>query len=198
MVHYNFIEIGTSNFSTEIQKSCLGKRGLSVDALQHYLDDLPNPEGVEKYCAIISDEDKPSGAFWGVSLENIKKYGLPTWARGCNNYGDKPHRTISRILTKKGLDPNSIFTRSEVEVISFSKLISDRSVTECDYLKVDTEGHDTFIIKNMLKTDLRPKEVEYENNCLTPAKLRRECKELMIKAGYRVVFEKSTNIRFIM
>ena len=38
---YDFIEVGTADFDTEIQNHN-GRIGLSVDIIQEYLDNLPN------------------------------------------------------------------------------------------------------------------------------------------------------------
>ena len=40
--HFNFVEIGTSDFDTEIQKAGDSDVGLSVEPLKKYLDRLPN------------------------------------------------------------------------------------------------------------------------------------------------------------
>tara|TARA_R110002020_G_scaffold431901_2_gene641967 strand:- start:5490 stop:6089 length:600 start_codon:yes stop_codon:yes gene_type:complete len=197
-MNYNFIEIGTSNFSTLIQKATDTTIGLSVDGIKDYLDDLPNKPFVKKIACIISDIDLDEGLMWWVTPENIKKYKLPSWTKGCNNYGDTPHKTIYKKLQRMGYNPYDIFSCKKVAVKSFATLIQDHNISSCDLLKVDTEGHDTFIIKCMLSTDLRPIIVKYENNTLTPIVLRNECKKLMLEAGYVIIMETKSDIEYML
>ena len=50
----DFIEIGTSDFETEIQKKDT-KIGLSIDAVKYYIDKLPNKNGCIKINNAISN-----------------------------------------------------------------------------------------------------------------------------------------------
>ena len=45
---YDFIEIGTCDFDTELQRSDGTRRGISVEPVKGYLDALPNIQGVMK------------------------------------------------------------------------------------------------------------------------------------------------------
>ena len=46
--NYNFIEIGTSNFDTLIEKANDDTMGISVDAVKYYIDQLPEKPNVKK------------------------------------------------------------------------------------------------------------------------------------------------------
>ena len=50
----DFIEIGTSNFDTLLQKSTEGQTGFSVEPLKYYLNKLPNKSGIAKVNAAIT------------------------------------------------------------------------------------------------------------------------------------------------
>ena len=53
-IEYDFVEIGTSDFDTLIQASDGTLRGLSVEPIKFYLDNLPDKVLVTKVnCAII-------------------------------------------------------------------------------------------------------------------------------------------------
>ena len=45
-MHYNFIEIGTSDFRTIAETATNDKTGLCVEPLKHYLDALPNKDNI--------------------------------------------------------------------------------------------------------------------------------------------------------
>ena len=79
----DFIEIGTSDFDTEIQKKD-NKIGISIDAVKYYIDKLPNKTGCTKINNGISNFNGEIIINY-VSIENIKKYKLPIWVRGCNS-----------------------------------------------------------------------------------------------------------------
>ena len=48
LVNYNFIEIGTSNFDTLIEKADDNTIGISVDAVRYYINQLPEKPNVKK------------------------------------------------------------------------------------------------------------------------------------------------------
>ena len=92
-VHYDFVEVGTSTYSTitqycahdESNASCIGSeiwsnledlswaRGLAVDPLRENLNALPDLPCVQKVEAAM-DEHSGQSNFYFVSQENIKKY----------------------------------------------------------------------------------------------------------------------------
>lgn len=148
MVFFDFIEIGTSNFDTEIQKATHDIRGLSVEPIKRYLDDLPNKKNCIKANYAVSDYTGYINIHY-VSKENIKKYGLPYWAIGCNSV-NKHHPTINKLLIDKKLNPDQIFTIDKVKVVQFSDLVKQYDITGIYYLKIDTEGHDITILNNYI------------------------------------------------
>ena len=56
-IHYDFIEIGTSDFHTLIESATDKTIGLSIEPIKTYLDRLPNKENVLKVQAAVSDSD---------------------------------------------------------------------------------------------------------------------------------------------
>ena len=53
MQDLDFIEIGTSNFDTLLEKCSENEYGISVEPLKNYLDDLPEKRNVKKInCAV--------------------------------------------------------------------------------------------------------------------------------------------------
>ena len=59
-IHYDFIEIGTSDFHTLIESATDKTIGLSIEPIKTYLDRLPNKENVFKVQAAVSDSDSTS------------------------------------------------------------------------------------------------------------------------------------------
>ena len=73
-MHYDFVEIGTSDFNTILQRENSGI-GLSIEPLKVYLDRLPDKVGVTKVNCAISDFDGSVDVYW-IDPEDIKKYNL--------------------------------------------------------------------------------------------------------------------------
>ena len=139
---YDFIEIGTSDFDTEIQ--CAGlRRGISIEPIKRYLDALPNPPHVTKIHGAVSNVSGTIDVY-SISPENILKHNLPDWTRGCNSV-NAPHKGFA------GKVPDEIFTKDTVPVYTFSDIINMCNVKSCKYLKVDTEGHDAIILQSYVE-----------------------------------------------
>ena len=165
----DFIEIGTSDFNTEIE-SAQGKRGLSVEPIKRYLDALPDVEGVAKECAAISNYDGHLNIY-SITPETITTYNLPDWLRGCNSVNNY-HPTCLRLVLEKHLDERKVFEVERVPVMTFGTLVKKHNIHGCRYLKIDTEGHDVVIVDSYLdyvdagEFPLVPK-IRFEANCLT-------------------------------
>jgi hypothetical protein len=184
----DFIEIGTSDFDTEIQNAD-GRTGLSVEPIYNYLNALPDVEGVTKVHAAISNYDGDLNVY-SVTPELIKKYDLPDWVRGCNTINNY-HPTVLKLILDKRLDEREVFTVERVPVMTFSTLIKKHNVHGCRYLKIDTEGHDVVIIDSYLDCVVRgeisliPK-ILFETNELIEHEVVKNILEKLSTFGYKV------------
>jgi FkbM family methyltransferase len=183
-MHYNFIEIGTSDFSTILQESNPGI-GISVEPLSIYLNNLPNKQGVIKVNCAISNKDGYTDVYW-IDPEDIKKYNLPDWLRGCNSIIN-PHPTAVAELSGRNL--MNIYKKDQCEIISWNTLIKRYNVESVDYLKIDTEGHDYIILENILASELNilPKKIVFENNSLTNQEVTNIILDKLMKKGYILI-----------
>tara|TARA_R110001592_G_scaffold897_8_gene4661 strand:- start:2834 stop:3505 length:672 start_codon:yes stop_codon:yes gene_type:complete len=209
-MEYDFIEIGTSDFNTLIENADDNTRGLSIEPIQTYLDNLPNKKNVKKICLGISNCNKMDKIFY-VKPENITKYNFPNWLRGCNSIS-KPHPshfllnlTINNFRNKSPkilkrpesynfeLNKNgkAIVESQDIEIIDTKELIKRYNIEKVKYLKLDTEGHDCVIlldyIKNcILNPSLFPNKILFENNRLTLKKNSEEVIKAFQIHGYKV------------
>lgn len=176
---YDFIEIGTSDFETEIQSAGL-KRGVSIEPVKRYLDALPNPPHVTKIHGAVSDRNGTIDVY-SISPENIKKHDLPDWIRGCNSV-NAVHPVIA------GRVPDEIIIKDQVPVYTFGDIINMCHVKTCKYLKMDTEGHDVTILQSYLDCvaggfPLIPK-IQFEANAWTAQEHVDAILEKLIVYGY--------------
>lgn len=145
--HYDFIEIGTSDFDTIIESTDDNKVGLTIEPLKFYLDKLPNKKNVKKLQIAVSDTDGEIEIYY-ITEENIQKHSLPWWVRGSNSVG-KPHPFTVKEIGKELYD--SIVQIDKVPTVSWNSLVERENIGSISYLKVDTEGFDHVIINDYLK-----------------------------------------------
>jgi FkbM family methyltransferase len=193
-MRFDFVEIGTSDFSTEIQRAN-GRRGLSVEPVLEYFDRLPSPETVVKENAAVSDTDGTMDIYY-LPIQTIKEHNLPMWMKGTSRVGE-PHPSVLRWFRAHGISESLICIHS-VPVLSFSSLCLKHGVTEIDYLKIDTEGHDSIILKSVGETVAAgiipwPERIKIESNSLTHPDDRKKMWDTLFSAGYRLT-KTSTDI----
>jgi len=168
-MHYDFIEIGTSDFDTEIERARLYDRGISIDPILYYLNKLPNKQFVHKVLAAVSDNDDTVKSYY-IPEETIQKYNWPWWLRGCNSIKEY-HETGLEYILKQKLNPEDIFVENIVNQYSVKTLFEMYQVSSINFLKIDTEGHDNIIINNYLdwaiKNNVFAKEVMFEISLAT-------------------------------
>lgn len=144
---YDFIEIGTSDFDTLIETACPYTKGISIDPIQSYLDNLPSPLNILKLPLAISDQDGETELYY-IPEEDIKKYNLKWWVRGSNSIG-KPHNFTLKDMGEEAY--NKLVRIEKIPTLSLSTLFSKYEVKKLRYFKIDTEGHDHIILKEYLE-----------------------------------------------
>ena len=180
-MNYDFIEIGTCDFDTLIQ-STSDQIGLTIEPLQIYLDQLPNNPNVIKVNSAVSISDGRCNIFW-VHPDDISKYNLPWYIRGCNSI-NSPHPTTLKILQENNLEH---LTKIEnVEVLSWTSLVKRYNIQDVKYLKIDCEGHDFIIVNHILDNNcgVLPKKIEFEANDLTTEESRIQTLQKALQYGY--------------
>lgn len=167
---FDFIEIGTSDFQTLLQKSNDEEIGLSIDPIKIYLDRLPEKVNKYKLNYAISDKEALVNVFWvhPDDVDNIEKYNLPYWIRGCNSI-ITPHPTTIKELKNRNLE--HLLRVTQCECITWETLINRHNIQDVKHLKIDTEGHDCVILNYVLESSLVPNKITFEVNELTDMQL---------------------------
>jgi FkbM family methyltransferase len=195
---YDVVEIGTSDFDVANGKFDKNKDYILVEPLKFYLDKLPNKENISKVNVAISNFDGETIVYY-INEDNIKKYELPDWVKGCNSIGN-PHPTILKLIKDKNLSKN-IIEETKVRTITFGALVKEFNIKYIGHLKIDTEGHDHIILKDVLRylidNTINIKSIEFEYNSLSDKReldsISNELKDFGFKSkvnGDNLLFEK--------
>ena len=184
-MNYDFIEIGTSDFDTLIQGATNDTVGISVEPLKFYLDNLPNPKNVKKInCAISADNLRSYVDVYYIPDEVIDQNQLSNGIKGCNKVGYYHYQHTQY--------KHLVVIEKNVLQIPISQLFIDNAVESVDYLKIDTEGSDCFILRHLMDylksrpTSNYPKKIRFECNGLTDLKIIDDTIELYTNNGYQL------------
>jgi sulfotransferase len=145
--YFDFIEIGSADFETLIETVNDDVRGITVEPLKEYFDNLPNKKNVIKVQAAISGKDG-SDLIYYIDQAKIKEHGLPEWTSGSNSLGQL-HPFLTKFYGEEFY--SSLVETREVKTMTFQTLVSTYNVQGIGYLKIDTEGHDHIILKGYLE-----------------------------------------------
>jgi len=218
MADLEFIEIGTADFDTYIQSTPQeeggGFKGLSVEAVPHYINKLPDhPNVIKVSAALVTEDYLKNNEFidvYYVPEDNIWHFNLGDWMKGCNSVG-RPHDFHTRYfhnpsiwhhatdeeranfethnLVEKGL-----VTIEKIKCLSYSNLMEMFNVDHVKTLKTDTEGQDAellidiinnYYIKNN-KLNYLPEKIMFEDNVHSNKELMIQAKELLRSVGYEI------------
>jgi FkbM family methyltransferase len=191
----DFLEIGTSDFHTEIQKANPETVGISIEPVKYYLDKLPNKKNCRKYNLAISDKNGESKVYY-MSEANIKKYKFPSWVKGCNTINSY-HPTVIKQINKKSLNIEDLIDSYFVKVMTLYSFLDKENIGGIFYLKIDTEGHDIIILNKFLD-DIEKintnhkigKDLDKLSNELLPNKLLFESNVLTKKSKVKKIIER--------
>jgi hypothetical protein len=139
-VDLDFIEIGTSYFDTLIEKASDETYGISIEPLKVYLDRLPNKKNVLKInCAISKNNKETEDYIYYIKPEFITE----EWMAGSNLIGD------FHPLHKK-LNLTHLVDSQKIKLIPLEKILTENKIRKINFLKIDTEGFDSFIVESLL------------------------------------------------
>ena len=188
----DFLEIGTSDFDTLIEKANNNTVGISIEPLKIYLDKLPNKNNCKKINCAISNTEGFIDIYY-VHPEKITELSLPFWVKGCNSV-NKYHPTVISHLNEMDLDYRSIISKDTVEVKQIRSILEENNICTIDTLKLDTEGHDSTILNNYLDyckdhPSLLANTIIFETNSLTAKEVINADIDRLLDLGYYLVYQ---------
>ena len=168
----DFVEIGTSDFNTEIEKAQDYQHGISIEAVSYYHNKLPKKENVITHHLAISDVEGECSISY-VDPEIIHSlHGSHMWMKGCNKI-DVDHPLLTSFLLHNNLKKHEVLITEKVKKRPLLPVLSEDTVTGIYYLKIDTEGHDVVILRKFLYDisflpRLLPHMIMFESNTNIP------------------------------
>lgn len=187
-LNLDFLEIGTSDYDTCIEKCSDNDFGISVEPLKFYLDRLPNKKNVIKVNnAISKNNESGSIDLYYIPSNVIKINKLQHWFKGCNSIGEYHPLHIKYKVTH-------LVKKETVSLISISELLTKYNVKKIKFLKVDTEGLDCHILRNLLtylkdkSFDYYPDSILFESNEHTEKQFVQSTIQLFKDLNYNVEF----------
>ena len=148
-MHFNYVDIGTCDFETSLDFANDSNNViLLVEPLTYYLDRLPNVHNVIKDNVAISNKSGTAKIYY-LPDEIILIHNLPIWLRGCSSVGVK-HKSAEQELSKRNLNLDLI-QHKDIDIITFSELCIKHNIESIDNLKIDTEGHEQYILPEVLE-----------------------------------------------
>jgi len=182
LIDYDFIEIGTSNFDTLIQCADDNTKGISVDAVKYYIDDLPDKLNCKKINVGISNINSTLDVYYIPEIV-IEQNNLQDWFKGCNSINNYHPLHIQHNVSH-------LCKIDKVKVITTYELFYQNNVRNVKYLKIDTEGHDVTILKTLflyikfLPIIFYPNKILFETNAHSVSEEVDEIIQLYCSIGY--------------
>jgi FkbM family methyltransferase len=185
----DFIEIGTSDFDTMIEK-VTNENGISIDPIKYYLDRLPEKPNVKKMNVAVSNKNGTCNVYY-ISPDDIIKYNLPDWIRGCNSINTY-HKTVVTECTHRSILPENIIKCDKIDTKTLFTIINENNINGIYSLKIDTEGHDCIILKqfynDIINNEQLPHEIIFESNVLSDINDVNQIKNLFLGKGYDLIY----------
>lgn len=182
----DFLEIGTSNFDTLIQK-CTNEVGFSVKPLNFYLDELPNkPNVIKVNCAITANKTSNNVDIYYIPENIIKQNNLADWFIGCNSINSYHPLHIKHNLT-------NFVEVEKVKLLNIDEFLIQHKIRKIKFLKIDTEGHDVIILNGLfmwikyLPKSFYPDKIQFESNENTPKTYVNELLKTATDIGYNII-----------
>lgn len=184
LIDYDFIEIGTSNFDTLIECADDNTKGISVDAVKYYIDNLPDRLNCKKINVGISNINSILDVYY-IPEDIIQQNELQHWFKGCNSINNYHPLHIQHNVSH-------LCKIDKVKVITTYELFYQNNVRNVKYLKIDTEGHDVTILNSLffyikfLPIIFYPNKIIFETNEHSNSKEVDEIIKLYCSIGYKL------------
>jgi FkbM family methyltransferase len=186
-MHYKFIDIGCGHWGVSSDIFGTDVVGMYVEPIKQYLDVLPCGDNITKVCSAI-------GSFDGVTQLNALLYDAPYYTisqmheifidkKKYDDFVKKYDRSGCSSLLQIEKDRETSL-KIDVDCMTLGTLFQKYDVTSIEYLKLDVEGYEETVLKQLLvllhnKDVTITKEIKFECNELSDAKKLNNIADIM-------------------
>lgn len=153
-MHFDYVDIGTSNFDTSINDigENLNLTVLLVEPVTYYINQFEKYKFIKNLflcnCAISDIEGFDYAYYLPEEFINIH-FPTKRWLRGCNSIGS-PHHLVIDELTLAKIDLN-VIEKQRIEKITFDTLCRLFNIESIGRLKIDVERQEHLILPAIVK-----------------------------------------------
>lgn len=156
---YKFIDIGCGPFDVSSDNYGTGVKGMYVEPIKQFLDVLPGSNSIDKVNVAITDFigeqemdvwmlDKPIKYYTKDQLINARKI-IEKKGISSAPLDYIIHQGGGTFIENRDSIPYEA-TKINVKCITLKKLIDDYNIEEVDHIKIDVEGHENIVLKQLL------------------------------------------------
>lgn len=158
-----FVEIGSCDFDTLNYLSDRGWKGVIVEPIKKYLNNI---------------EQKPHVHYLNYAIDLDRGVRIMRTAPDSLVETDREYAGMSSFINM-----NELLSEEQlVNTITFDDLIDLCNITQIDYLKIDAEGYDWVLISNFPYDKIKPKFIQVESEHLNG----KEMGEFLANRGYHI------------
>ena len=185
MNNLDYLEIGTSIFKTfaELFYENSKIKGISIEIVPNLVKILEKKFKCNNRLFLnvgIGNEDNNMKQFFYVNSKKIindKKKTFPIGLNGIASF--KKEYVIDSLKQLSRLkDVEKYILKGNIEMLTYKTLIERYNIKSINYLKIDIEGYDKYIVNQLLESNIKPLVFRYEGK---PFMSDEEIKELNFK-----------------
>tara|TARA_Y100000385_G_C12943859_1_gene572402 strand:+ start:204 stop:734 length:531 start_codon:yes stop_codon:yes gene_type:complete len=165
-----FLEIGSCDFDNLVYLSDKGWRGVVVEPVKEYIDNLPKKDNIV-YLNFALDVSIGKRAFYEAPQEWRNK--------------DRDYKGMGTLVP---YSQKTHVIKSEVKTITWGYILDTYKILQIDYLKIDTEGYDFVLLKNFPFNKIKPKYIKFEIKHIRDK--YQDLLDYLIQMGYHVETDK--------
>lgn len=180
-MHYDFIEIGTYRGDTLADNAKRTVRGLMIEPMVEYLDQLQLEDLPFVTKVPVAIVDKPTDTdliIFFITTEDVQRHSLHPWMAQCNSIGKFHPWHVAYHNNPNGSGPERNLTKlgivraRTVTCMTWKQLMKKYDVTSVDFVKIDAEGYDVRIVNSILdycaQDNIKlPPKIQFETNSTT-------------------------------
>ena len=188
MSNLDYLEIGTSIFKTfaELFSENKDVKGLSIEIVPHLYEILKNKFQSENKLFLnygLGKKDKFNKEFFYVDskkmVSDFKEKTFPIGLNGIASF-EKQYVIDNLKVLSRLKDVEKYILVGNIDMLTYKTLIKRHNIKSINFLKIDIEGFDKYVVNDLLESDVKPLAFRYEGK---PFMTDEEIKELNCKVS---------------